>query len=76
MRSERLHNFLRGLLEATMIQLKLLDHAGKAVTPQELETVADLVEAADKARALVRECERLAEAKAPRKAGSGVPYLS
>jgi len=59
-----------------MIRLTLFDQAGKAITPQELKTAADLVEAADKARALARECERLAEQKAPKKAGSGVPYLS
>jgi hypothetical protein len=59
-----------------MIRLTLLDHTGKAVTPQELETAADLVEAADKAGALARECQRLAELKMPKKAGTGVPYTS
>jgi hypothetical protein len=59
-----------------MIRLTLLDHAGKVVTPQELETAADLIEVADKAGALARECRRLAELKAPKKTGSGVPYIS
>jgi hypothetical protein len=59
-----------------MIRLTLLDHQGQPTTPQELPTAADLVEAADKARFLARECQRLVDLKAPKKAGAGVPYLS
>jgi hypothetical protein len=57
-----------------MMQLKLLDKDGNAVEPQDLQSLADLTEAADRARALLRECERLARLKAPKKAGTGVPY--
>jgi len=57
-----------------MIRLMLVDHEGNAMTPQDLATVADLREAQERARALIRECERLADEKTPKKAGVGVPY--
>ena len=62
-----------------MIRLTLLDHAGNAVTPQDLSTAAELQEAADKARVMMRECERLVHLKASQKFGKsqgGVPYVS
>jgi hypothetical protein len=57
-----------------MIRLMLVDHEGNAITPPDLATEADLREAAERARALIRECERLARLKSPKKAGTGVPY--
>lgn len=58
-----------------MIRLTLIDNEGNVIQPQDLLTLADLTEAADRARALLRECERLARLKAPKKAGTGVPYI-
>ena len=57
-----------------MIRLMLVDQAGNAMTPQDLATVADLREAQERARTLIRECEKLVDQKSPRKAGTGVPY--
>ena len=57
-----------------MIQLKLIDKDGNTIQPQDLTTVADLSEAVDRARALVRECERLARLKGPQKAVVRAPY--
>ena len=60
--------------EFGMIRLMLVDQAGNAITPQELATVADLREAQERARTLIRECERLLDEKAPKPAGRRVPY--
>ena len=60
-----------------MIRLMLVDNDGKAITPQDLATVAELREAAERARTLIRECEQLAQLKTPRTTGvvgMGVPY--
>jgi hypothetical protein len=57
-----------------MIRLMLVDQAGNAMTPQDLATVADLREAQERARTLIRECEKLVDQKSPKKAGTGVPY--
>jgi hypothetical protein len=57
-----------------MIRLMLVDQAGNAMTPQDLATVADLREAQERARTLIRECEKLVDQRAPKKAGTGVPY--
>jgi hypothetical protein len=57
-----------------MIQLKLIDKDGNTIQPQDLTTVADLSEAVDRARALVRECERLARQMGPQKAVVRAPY--
>ncbi|MDX1946037.1 MAG: hypothetical protein SFU86_11620 [Pirellulaceae bacterium] len=63
-----------------MIRLMLVDNEGKAITPEELTTVADLREAAERARHMIRECDRLARLKAPQQSGvagipEGTPYL-
>ena len=58
-----------------MIRLTLVDNEGNAMTPQELITEEDLREAAERARTLIRECERLARIKSQKKVGAGVPYL-
>jgi hypothetical protein len=57
-----------------MIRLMLVDNSGNAMTPQDLATVDDLREAQERARSLIRECERLLDEKTPKKAGVGVPY--
>jgi hypothetical protein len=62
-----------------MIRVSLIDAQGKPITPQDLATAAELNEAADKARALARECDRLLQQKNAVKHGKpqgGVPYLS
>jgi len=58
-----------------MIRLTLVDHAGNAITPDDLTTAADLLEAVERARTLIRECDRLSQVKFPKKAGSGFPYV-
>ncbi len=57
-----------------MIRLLLVDHEGNAITPEKLETSAELREAQERARSFIRECERLLDLKNPRKASAGVPY--
>ena len=62
-----------------MISLILLDQEGAAISPQNLASAADLREVVDKARALIRECERLAQLKANPKLAAGygrAPYSS
>jgi hypothetical protein len=44
-----------------MNRIALMDESGKALLPQDLHAMAELHEAAEKARALVRECDRLAD---------------
>jgi hypothetical protein len=60
-----------------MIRITLMDESGKPFLPQDLATMAELHEAAEKARALVRECDRLADLKNPKRAAqkqAGAPY--
>lgn len=61
-----------------MIRLMLVDSDGNAISPQDLKTEPELREAAERARALVRECDRLAQLKLPPQpsisVGMGVPY--
>lgn len=57
-----------------MIHLTLIDQEGNAITPDKLVTIADLRETQDRARSLIRECERLLDQMIPKKAGTGVPY--
>jgi len=59
-----------------MIRLTLIDQAGNAITPENLATIAELREAQERARTLIRECERLVDQKSPKKAGTGVPYMN
>jgi hypothetical protein len=62
-----------------MIQVSIIDQAGKPISPQQVSTAAELSEAVDQARRLIRECESIARLKSPpaRSAGSGViPYLN
>lgn len=57
-----------------MIRLTLVDHQGNAIAPNKLTTSAELREAQERARTLIRECERLLDQLNPRKAPQGVPY--
>jgi len=60
-----------------MIRVQLIDDAGKVLLPKDVATKADLQEVVDKARYVVRECERLMELKFPKAANpqGGTPYL-
>ncbi|MCI0358320.1 MAG: hypothetical protein L0211_07550 [Planctomycetaceae bacterium] len=57
-----------------MIRLTLVDEKGNVLSPENLATIAELREAQDRARMLIRECERLMDQKSPKKAGARVPY--
>lgn len=59
-----------------MIRITIIDQDGKTVSPQELSTAAELYEAAEQAKALIRDCERVARLKAPANKQGGVPYLT
>ena len=61
-----------------MIRITLIDDAGTVLLPKDLPTKAAYQEVVEKARYLVRECERLAEVKFPKTANpqGGTPYLS
>ncbi len=58
-----------------MIRLMLVNHEGNAVAPENLATIAELRQAQELARTLIRECERLVDQKSPKKAGTAVPYM-
>lgn len=60
-----------------MIRVQLIDEAGVVLLPKDLPTKADYQEVLDKARYLVRECERLLALKFPKAANpqGGTPYL-
>ena len=57
-----------------MIRLTLVDEQGNAISHDKLATVAEPSEAQEKARALIRECDRLTNQRHPNKTGTGVPY--
>jgi len=61
-----------------MIGLTLVDKAGKVLKLQDLTTAAQFQEVVDKARYLIRECERLVALKCPKAVNpqGGTPYLS
>jgi hypothetical protein len=46
-----------------MIRLAIINQDGKMVSPEELSTAAELQQAAEQARTLIRHCERLASAQ-------------
>ena len=59
-----------------MLRLAIIDKDGKNVTPADLATAAELKAVAEQARNLIRECDRLAQAKTAKgPGGGGVPYL-
>jgi hypothetical protein len=53
-----------------MIRLAIINQDGKMVSPEDLSTATELQQAADQARMLIRQCERLAAAKSK---GGGPP---
>ncbi|MEX2176699.1 MAG: hypothetical protein WD872_20195 [Pirellulaceae bacterium] len=60
-----------------MIHIAILDQDGKAVADKDSLSLPELRLAATKARELVRECDRLAQAKEPKPTNTwqgGVPY--
>ena len=61
-----------------MIRVVIVGQDGNALLPQNLSTAAERREAAEQAKALIRDCERVARLKAPRSPASklgGIPYL-
>ncbi len=60
-----------------MIRVMLMDDAGKVLLPKDLTTAAEFQEVVDKARYLIRECERLVLLKYPKAVNpqGGTPYL-
>lgn len=57
-----------------MIRLTVIDSQGNTVTIDKLQTAAELSEVRDRARDLIRDCDRLINQKHPKKVGTGVPY--
>jgi hypothetical protein len=57
-----------------MIRVAIVNEKGKVLKPDELPTAAELQQAVEQARNLIRECERLAAAKAPQQAVRRAPY--
>ena len=57
-----------------MIRVAIVNEEGKVLKPDELPTAAELQQAAEQARNLIRECERMAAAKAPQQAVRKAPY--
>lgn len=61
-----------------MIRVAITDQ-GKSLLPRELTSLAQLRAAAEQARSLAAECERLMQSKPDKEGGSkqsGTPYLS
>ena len=62
-----------------MLRLAIVDQNGKIVAAAEVPTAAELLALADQARAVIRDCERLAQQLKAKSGASGagnVPYLS
>ena len=62
-----------------MIRLAIIDQDGKIVASKDVPTAAELLALAEQARALIRDCERLAQQLKTKNADPGaghVPYLS
>lgn len=62
-----------------MIRVAIIDQDGKNLSPKDLATAAELREAVAQAKALIRDCERLAllkDPKVPPTRPAGMPYLS
>jgi hypothetical protein len=62
-----------------MIRVAIIDQDGKVLSLKDVATATELVKLVEQARALIRDCERLAREKGPKSPASGagqVPYLS
>ena len=58
-----------------MLRVAIVTAEGKILKPQDLATAAELQQAVEQARQLIRECERLATSKMPAQGAPKVPYL-
>ena len=57
-----------------MIRVAIVTAEGKILKPEDLSTAAELQQAVEQARMLIRECERLAVAKLPPQPVRRAPY--
>ena len=57
-----------------MFRVAIVTDEGKILTPEELSTATELQQTVEKARQLIRDCERLAESKRPPRAQAKAPY--
>jgi hypothetical protein len=57
-----------------MIRVEIVTEGDKVLKPAELATAGELQQAIEQARHLIRECERLAVAKAPPQPPRKAPY--
>ena len=57
-----------------MLRVAIVTTEGKILKPQDLSTAAELQQAVEQARQLIRECERLATSKMPAQSAPKVPY--
>jgi len=57
-----------------MLRVAIFTTEGKILKPQDLSTAAELQQAVEQARQMIRECERLAASKMPAQTAPKVPY--
>jgi len=57
-----------------MIRVAIVTEEGKILKPEDLSTVAELQQAMEQARSLIRECDRAATSKLPPQAVRKAPY--
>ena len=62
-----------------MLRLAIIDSEGKTVAAKDISTAAELLTLAEQARAVIRDCERLAQQRKTNSTAPGtghVPYSS
>lgn len=59
-----------------MFRLAIINPEGKIVEAKDVPTAAALVSLAEQARAVIRDCERLAQLQKTKVAAPGIPYLT
>jgi hypothetical protein len=57
-----------------VLRVAIVTTDGRLLKPEDVPTAVELQRAIEQARNLIRECERLAVAKAPAQAAPKVPY--
>jgi hypothetical protein len=57
-----------------MFRVAIVTADGKVLKPEDLSTATELQQAVEKARQLIRDCERLADSKRPPRAPVKAPY--
>jgi hypothetical protein len=57
-----------------MLRVAIVSAEGKILKPEDLATAAELEQAMEQARNLIRECDRLATSKLPPQAVRKAPY--